>query len=75
MINLMNFMPIEKLTGNTLNKYQAVMIVAREARRINRIPKEERGEDSNKRVTTLAMRRVAGGLVGFTMGDEKVEAR
>jgi DNA-directed RNA polymerase omega subunit len=74
-INYMTFMPIEDLTKNILNKYQAVMIVAREARRINRIPKEERGEDGAKRVTTLAMRRVAEGLVGFTMGDEKSEAR
>ncbi len=71
----MTFMPIEKLTRNTLNKYQAVMIVAREARRINRIPKEERGEDGSKRVTTLAMRRVAEGWVSFIMDEEKGEQR
>jgi len=44
----MTFMPIETLIRHNVNKYQAVMMAAREARRINRIPKEDRGEYARK---------------------------
>jgi DNA-directed RNA polymerase omega subunit len=71
----MTFMPIEVITKKVLNKYQAVMVAAKEARRINKIPKEERGEDENKRVTTLALRRLAEGKISFTLDGEKAEKR
>jgi DNA-directed RNA polymerase subunit K/omega len=71
----MNFMPIETLTRHNVNKYQAVMMAAREARRINRIPKEDRGEYANMRVTILAMRRVAEGKVTISQDGEKAEKR
>jgi DNA-directed RNA polymerase omega subunit len=68
-------MPIEVITKKVLNKYQAVMVAAKEARRINKIPKEERGEDGAKRVTTLALRRLAEGKISFTLDGEKAEKR
>lgn len=71
----MNFMPIEALIRHNVNKYQAVMMAAREARRINRIPKEDRGEYGTMRVTILAMRRVAEGKVTISQDGEKAEKR
>jgi DNA-directed RNA polymerase subunit K/omega len=71
----MTFMPIETLTRHNVNKYQAVMMAAREARRINRIPKEDRGEFGSMRVTILAMRRVAEGKVTMLQDGEKAEKR
>ena len=71
----MNFMPIETLIRHNVNKYQAVMMAAREARRINRIPKENRGDDGTIKVTILAMRRVAEGKVTIAQDGEKAEKR
>ncbi len=71
----MTFMPIETLTRHNMNKYQAVMLAAREARRINKIAKEDRGDDGATRVTILAMRRVAEGKVTFAPDGDKHEKR
>lgn len=73
----MTFITLEELIKNLAshNKYQAVMMAAREARRINKIPKENRGEDGIGKVTTLALRKLLEGRLTLLPDREKDERR
>ena len=61
----MAFVPSKKIYEITGSRYAAVIIAAKEARRINSLPIEFR-EDKEKKVTTLALERIEKGLVDFT---------
>lgn len=58
----MTFMPIEELTKFVPNKYRAIMIAAKEARRLNKIPKEER-EDKDSKVTSISLKKLITGKI------------
>ncbi|MBN1233883.1 MAG: DNA-directed RNA polymerase subunit omega [Candidatus Coatesbacteria bacterium] len=50
-----------------LNKYEAVNVISKEARRLNAIEPIFRQFPSDKKVTVLALERSADGLVGKTI--------
>lgn len=68
----MGFVPIEKVTGEIDNKYEAILIAAREARVQNSISQLE-DRDPNApypKVTTVALHQLIDGKVRYFYGDE-----
>ena len=68
----MAFVPTKKVYDITGSRYAAVIIASKEARRINSLPMEFR-EDKESKVTTIALERIAKGLVDFTKKHIKKE--
>jgi DNA-directed RNA polymerase omega subunit len=56
--------PIEKLLEKIPNRYEAIMVTAREAMRLNPIYRSK-GESPPKKITTLALERVIDGKVSY----------
>lgn len=68
----MGFIPVEKVTGEIDNKYEAVLIAAREARVQNSMAQLE-DRDPNvhfPKVTTVALHQLIAGKVRYYYGDE-----
>ncbi len=68
----MGFIPVEKITERIDNKYEAVLIAAREARVQNSISQLE-DRDPNAaypKVTTVALRCLIADKVRYYYGDE-----
>lgn len=69
----MNNATLERILEIVPNRYEAVRIMAKEARRIN-ILIHLSGEDIEEKPTTIAMRRLVDGKVKYTYaeaGEEK----
>jgi len=69
----MNNATLERILEVVPNRYEAVRIMAKEARRIN-ILIHLSGEDIEEKPTTIAMRRLVDGKVKYTYaeaGEEK----
>ncbi len=66
---------IDKLTKVIPNKYEAVRVMAKEARRINALLMRGAQADVNKKPTSIAMKRVLDGKVkyDYTEQDERRE--
>jgi DNA-directed RNA polymerase omega subunit len=56
--------PIEKLLERIPNRYEAIIVAAREAQRLNPIYRSK-GESPPKKITTIALERVIEGKVQF----------
>jgi DNA-directed RNA polymerase omega subunit len=66
----MSYVPIEKVTSVIKNKYEAVVVAAREARHINTIMRMVGRDDAKLKVTTRALNRIMRGDVDYVYLDE-----
>jgi DNA-directed RNA polymerase omega subunit len=66
----MSYVPVEKVTTSIKNKYEAVVVAAREARHINTIMRMVGRDDAKQKVTTRALNRVTRGDVDYVYIDE-----
>ena len=65
----MAYVPVEKVTQVVHNKYEAVVVAACEARKINSIMRMVGRDESKDKVTTRALKRVSRGDVDFVYID------
>ena len=63
---------MEKLLNQIANRYEAVRVMAKEARRINRIIKAA-GEEIEDKPTSIAMRRMVEGKVKYSYEQQEEE--
>ena len=70
----MSYVPVEKVTTTIKNKYEAVVVAAREARHINTIMRMVGRDDARQKVTSRALNRVMRGDVDFLYIDEMTPA-
>ena len=66
----MAYVAIEKVTTVVHNKYEAVVVAAREARKINSVMRMVGRDESKEKVTSRALKRVGRGDVDFVYIDE-----
>lgn len=67
----MAYVPVEKVTKVVVNKYEAVVVAAREARKINSVMRMVGRDESKEKVTSRALKRVGRGDVDFVYIDEQ----
>jgi DNA-directed RNA polymerase omega subunit len=67
----MAYVPVEKVTLTILNKYEAVVVAAREARKINSVMRMVGRDEAKDKVTSRALQRVGRGDVDFVYVDEQ----
>ncbi|MFQ5600576.1 MAG: DNA-directed RNA polymerase subunit omega [Candidatus Krumholzibacteriia bacterium] len=67
----MSYVPVEKVTTVIHNKYEAVVVAAREARKINSVMRMVGRDESKDKVTSRALRRVSRGDVDFVYLDDQ----
>jgi DNA-directed RNA polymerase omega subunit len=70
----MSYVPVEKVTESIKNKYEAVVVAAREARHINTIMRMVGRDDARHKVTTRALGRVMRGDVDYVYIDSQTVA-
>jgi DNA-directed RNA polymerase subunit K/omega len=61
------------MNKSDMNKYEMIVIAAREARRLNAVAKLS-GRDLKERATSIAWRRLQGDEIKFTYEPESFEA-
>ena len=69
----MSYVPVEKVTSVVKNKYEAVVVAAREAQHINTIQRMVGRDDAKQKVTSRALNRVIRGDVDFVYIDEHTQ--
>ena len=69
----MSYVPVEKVTTVIRNKYEAVVVAAREARHINTIMRMVGRDDSRAKVTSRALNRVTRGDVDYVFIDQQTD--
>ncbi|HER44311.1 MAG TPA: DNA-directed RNA polymerase subunit omega [Candidatus Eisenbacteria bacterium] len=57
-------MPMERILKEIPNRYEAIRVMAKEARRVNRLIRKA-GEELEEKPTSIAMNRVIEGKVKF----------
>ena len=67
----MSYVPVEKVTSVIKNKYEAVVVAAREARHINVIMRMVGRDEAKQKVTSRALSRVMRGDVDYVYLDEQ----
>jgi DNA-directed RNA polymerase omega subunit len=67
----MSYVPVEKVTSVIKNKYEAVVVAAREARHINTIMRMVGRDDAKAKVTSRALNRVTRGDVDYVYLDDQ----
>jgi DNA-directed RNA polymerase omega subunit len=70
----MSYVPVEKVTTVIKNKYEAVVVAAREARKINSVMRMVGRDESKEKVTSRALRRVGNGDVDFVYLEDQAGA-
>jgi len=68
----MDLVTIERILDVIPNRYEAVRIMAKEARRINTLIRLS-GEEIEEKPTTIAMRRLIDGKVKYIYGEQEGE--
>lgn len=66
----MAYVPVEEVTKVVKNKYEAVVVAAREARKINSAMRMVGREETKEKVTSRSLRRVGRGDVDFVYLEE-----
>ena len=66
----MSYVPVERVTTVIKNKYEAVVVAAREARHINTIMRMVGRDDAKQKVTSRALNRVTKGDVDYVFIDD-----
>lgn len=77
----MSYTPITEVDKYTRNRYEAVIVTSRRARQINThrlklmemLQENSDVEIDGTKITTLALRDVISGKVGFTRPDDEAE--
>lgn len=64
--------PMEKILGIVQNRYEAVRVMAKEARRINTVLLAA-GRELEEKPTTVAMKRLVNGKVKFSYEEREGE--
>ncbi|UCE04042.1 MAG: DNA-directed RNA polymerase subunit omega [Candidatus Latescibacterota bacterium] len=67
----MAYVPVEKVTETIQNKYEAIVVAAREARKINSVMRMVGRDETKDKVTSRALNRVGRGDVDFVYVDEQ----
>jgi DNA-directed RNA polymerase omega subunit len=67
----MSYVPVERVTTVIKNKYEAVVVAAREARHINTIMRMVGRDDARAKVTSRALNRVTRGDVDYVYIDDQ----
>ncbi len=67
----MSYVPVERVTTVIKNKYEAVVVAAREARHINTIMRMVGRDDAKQKVTSRALNRVTKGDVDYVYIDDQ----
>ena len=70
----MAYVPVEEVTKVVKNKYEAVVVAACEARKINSVMRMVGTEETNEKVTSRSLKRVGDGDVDFVYLDEQAAA-
>jgi len=70
----MAYVPVEKVTKVIKNKYEAVVVAAREARKINSAMRMVGREETKEKVTSRSLKRVGRGDVDFVYLEEQATA-
>ena len=65
-----SYVPLEKVTTHVLNKYEAVVVAAAEARKINSVLRMVGRDEAQEKVTSRALRRICTGDIDFVYLDE-----
>lgn len=68
----MEFQPMEKILDIIQNRYEAVRVMAKEARRINLVLLVA-GKEIEEKPTTVAMKRLVNGKVKFSYEEREGE--
>jgi DNA-directed RNA polymerase omega subunit len=71
---MMSYVPVEKVTSVIKNKYEAVVVAAREARHINTIMRMVGRDDAKAKVTSRALNRVTRGDVDYVYLDDQTSS-
>ena len=71
---MQNVVLIEKLTDVISNKYEAVRVIAKEARRINALLIRGAQGELEEKPTMMALRRVLDGRVKFDYSEPELQA-
>jgi len=70
----MAYVPVEKVTKVIKNKYEAVVVAAREARKINSAMRMVGREETKEKVTSRSLDRVGHGDVDYVYLEEQAAA-
>jgi DNA-directed RNA polymerase omega subunit len=62
--------PLDKLFSVVDNKYKAIVVVAKEARRLNKSLKEKGGDALSEKPTITAIRKLLGGELQYKEEEE-----
>lgn len=65
-----SYVPLEKVTAHVVNKYEAVVVAAAEARKINSVLRMVGRDEAQEKVTSRALRRICTGDIDFVYLDE-----
>ena len=65
-----SYVPLEKVTAHVANKYEAVVVAAAEARKINSVLRMVGRDEALEKVTSRALRRICTGDIDFVYLDE-----
>jgi len=65
-----SYVPLEKVTSHVANKYEAVVVAAAEARKINSVLRMVGRDEALEKVTSRALRRICTGDIDFVYLDE-----
>lgn len=65
-----SYVPLEKVTAHVTNKYEAVVVAAAEARKINSVLRMVGRDEALEKVTSRALRRICTGDIDFVYLDE-----
>lgn len=64
------FIPVEKIWKVIENKYEAIMVAAKESRRLNQIKREEY-KNSHEKPTLDALKKLVEGKIRYTYKEEE----
>jgi DNA-directed RNA polymerase omega subunit len=65
-----SYVPLEKVTTHVVNKYEAVVVAAAEARKINSVLRMVGRDEAQEKVTSRALRRICTGDIDYVYLDE-----
>ena len=65
-----SYVPLENVTTHVTNKYEAIVVAAAEARKINSVLRMVGRDEAQEKVTSRALRRICTGDIDYVYLDE-----
>ena len=65
-----SYVPLENVTSHVQNKYEAIVVAAAEARKINSVLRMVGRDEAQEKVTSRALRRICTGDIDYVYLDE-----